>query len=525
MAACRAPGALRGTIRLQFVARIMSLLPSGTLPKPPSPSPEVLCSAAWLHTAPVACGVRDGTGNYLYRNAVHLAAFGRQGPAGWTLLGENPVASSSEQGNLPAGCPGCARIGLLAGADQAGWLAARFALTGQDPPLVAEVAIDATPLSNALEELRQSEARWRSLVEHVPDFVMTLQHDGRILFINRTLPPRTPAQVVGMTVYDFAAPEYHHMIRECLEWVFRTQQAEGFEVVGPGVGEPACYRAKLAPILADGKVIAAIMVATDITREKRVEELLRRTHHELEVRVRDRTASLQQTNERLQEEVHHRQQVEEALRTKQRLLNHLLEAAERERKLVAYEVHDGIVQYVAAALMHLEVFADGNTQLARAEEFHLAMNLLRTTLEESRRLISGLRPMILDELGIVAAIEYLAAEAETPPVRFEHRLTTARFASLVEGAIFRICQEAVTNARRHSRASEICITLEERDGFVRLHVEDNGCGFDPVAVRQRTFGLDGVVQRARLLGGRATIDSAPGCGTRIHVELPCEGAP
>lgn len=265
------------------------------------------------------------------------------------------------------------------------WLAARFPLTGQDPPLVAELAINAAPLTSALEELRQSKARWRSLAEQVPDYVMTLQRDGQTLFINHTLPQWTLAQVVGMSVYDFAAAEYHHMIHECLEWLFRTQQPEGFDLVGPGAGEPACYQARVGPVLADGKVISAIMVAADITREKRVEELLRRTHHGLEVRVRERTASLQQANDRLQEEVQRRQRVEEALRAKQRLLNHLLEAAERERKPVAYEVHGGIVQYVAAALMHLEAFADANTQVARAEEFHLVMNLLRTTLEESPR--------------------------------------------------------------------------------------------------------------------------------------------
>lgn len=137
-------------------------------------------------------------------------------------------------------------------------------------------------------------------------------------------------------------------------------------------------------------------------------------------------------------------------------------------------------------------------------------------------MISGVRSMILDELGIVAAIEYLAAELATPPVRFQHRLTTTRFAALVEEAIFRICQEVITNARRHSGASEIFIKLEEQDGLVQLHVEDNGCGFDPAAIRLRTFGLEGVGQRARLLGGQATIDSAPGYGTGIHVELPAK---
>lgn len=497
------------------------LPPGSTVPPLDSLEPGAVHGAiAELHGAPVAYAVRRGA-EYVYRNGLHQAAFGQQGSTGWRPLAETSLALSCGA-NVVAGLwPAPAEIGLLVGEEKTEWLAVRFPLHGPDAGLVAELAMLATPLTGALEELRRAAARWRLLIEQVPDYVMTLDRDGRIQFINHAFGQWTAEEVVGMRVYDLAAPEYHPAIRGCLDWVFRTRQSETFEIVGPGVGEPACYRARVGPMLAEGKVIAAIMVATEITREKRIEELLRRTHRELEVRVRERTASLQAVNERLQEEVQHRQQVEEALRAKQRLLNHLLEASESERRLAAYEVHDGVVQYVTASLMHLEAFAGQHPQSTLAANFERAMQLLRTTLEESRRLISGLRPMILDEAGIVAAIEYLAAEAPTPPVRFQYCLTSARFASLVEGALFRICQEALTNARRHSGASEIRVTLVEHDGLIHLSIEDDGCGFDPAAVRQRTFGLEGVVQRARLLGGQATIDSAPGRGTRIAVQLPC----
>ncbi|HZZ77957.1 MAG TPA: PAS domain-containing protein, partial [Gemmataceae bacterium] len=262
-------------------------------------------------------------------------------------------------------------------------------------------------------------------------------------------------------------------------------------------------------------------VAVDITEQKQIEEELRRARDELELHVSERTANLVAINTQLHQEIAQREQVELALRQEQELLQHLLSLSDNDRKLVAYEIHDGLVQYATAALMHLDAFASALPPGTPRENIDVSRQLLRKALAEARRLISGLRPPILDEAGVLAAIEYLVGE-QTDDCRIDlvRNVRTLRFPPLIESALFRVCQEALTNVRKHSKASHARVELNEADGHIRLAVSDDGVGFDPAHVTARTFGLQGIRERARLLGGRATINSAPGAGTRVVIELP-----
>ncbi|HVA49912.1 MAG TPA: sensor histidine kinase [Pirellulales bacterium] len=202
-------------------------------------------------------------------------------------------------------------------------------------------------------------------------------------------------------------------------------------------------------------------------------------------------------------------------------LQHLLSMSESDRKLVAYEIHDGLVQYVTAALMRLDSFAAAVPADLARENLDVSRQLLRDALTEARRLIGGLRPPVLDESGIVAAVEYLVGEQTGEcSIELVHDVRTERLPPPIESALFRICQEALTNVRRHSRATRARVELVEEENSVRLSIRDDGVGFNPADVRARQFGLQGIRERARLLGGQATIDSAPGAGTRIEVELP-----
>jgi signal transduction histidine kinase len=131
--------------------------------------------------------------------------------------------------------------------------------------------------------------------------------------------------------------------------------------------------------------------------------------------------------------------------------------------------------------------------------------------------------MILDESGIAAAIDYLVCENTQrggPRIEFRDNLGDDRFAPSLEVAVFRIVQEALTNARRHGRCDRVRIDLSRLDGTIRVEVRDWGVGFDPATVTENQFGLEGIRERARLLGGRANIDAAPGKGTCVMVELP-----
>lgn len=264
-------------------------------------------------------------------------------------------------------------------------------------------------------------------------------------------------------------------------------------------------------------------VAVDITEQKQTEEELRRARDELELHVSQRTANLVEINTQLHQEIAQREEVEAALRREREFLQHLLSLSESDRKLVAYEIHDGLVQYVTAALMHLDSFAPHLPTDVPRENLDVSRELLRDALAEARRLISGLRPPILDEAGIVAALEYLVGEhTGDGQIELVHNVRTRRFPPLIESALFRICQEALTNIRKHSRAAHARVELSEEANHLRLAVSDDGVGFNPAEVTAHTFGLQGIRERARLLGGQATIDSAPGSGTRIIVELPLD---
>ena len=171
--------------------------------------------------------------------------------------------------------------------------------------------------------------------------------------------------------------------------------------------------------------------------------------------------------------------------------------------------------------MHLQAFQHQLPEQVVHTEFDLGIGLLREAVNETRRLISGLRPPVLDELGIVAAIEYLLNEArgDVPDIQFVHRTTFHRLAPPLESAIFRIVQESLTNIRRHSGSRRARIELLQHGAWLRLRVRDWGRGFTPQSADGGHFGLQGIRQRAHF-GLGAVIDSAPDRGTSIVVDFP-----
>ena len=136
-------------------------------------------------------------------------------------------------------------------------------------------------------------------------------------------------------------------------------------------------------------------------------------------------------------------------------------------------------------------------------------------MKEARWLIHGLRPPILDEYGVVAAIEELVSQEEgreNQAIEFSHKIAFDRLPPSLENTIFRIVQESLNNARRHSQSMKVRIRLVQRADGIRIEVKDWGIGFNPRKVAEGHFGLEGIKERARLFGGAATIRSSPGKG-------------
>jgi PAS domain S-box-containing protein len=226
----------------------------------------------------------------------------------------------------------------------------------------------------------------------------------------------------------------------------------------------------------------------------------------------------------IHDDVTERKAIEEKLREEERVLRNLLDLQEQERKLIAYEIHDGIVQDMIGAQMILD--ACRQSQSAGQEEpLGTAVGLLRKGIDEARRLISGLRPLVLDERGIITSIEYLIAEEQQrggPEIHFFHRVQFTRLTPLVEGAVFRIIQECLRNALRHSGSDEVEVWMQQQGDWLKLLVRDYGCGFDARQVPKERFGLEGIRRRAQIFGGTASVESHPGEGTTVRVEIPLE---
>jgi len=206
-------------------------------------------------------------------------------------------------------------------------------------------------------------------------------------------------------------------------------------------------------------------------------------------------------------------------------LRHLLAIHERDRRSLAYDVHDGLAQDLTGALLRLQAFREllKRSPYEAWPVFDASLDLLSRCVERTRNLIATLRPPILDESGIVAAIDFLVCDGRRPGgprVEFVHDVPSVRMPDSVESAIFRIVQEALANARRHSQSEKVRLELCQKEGRLSIDVRDWGVGFDSQSVAPHRFGLRGIRERARLLGGTAQIESRPGEGTRVHVELP-----
>ncbi len=200
----------------------------------------------------------------------------------------------------------------------------------------------------------------------------------------------------------------------------------------------------------------------------------------------------------------------------------VIAAQESERRRLAGDIHDGISQRLVSLTYRLDAAAravDEGEQGSAAEQLEKARDLVDLTLAEARSAISGLRPPVLDDLGLAGGLASLAAS--TPEVDLELALEDRRLPEHIEVALYRIAQEGVQNVVKHSRALVAAVTFAVRDGVARLEVADAGVGFDPAASGDG-YGMLSMAERAELVGGVLTVQSAPGAGTTIAVTVPLD---
>lgn len=280
--------------------------------------------------------------------------------------------------------------------------------------------------------------------------------------------------------------------------------------------------------------IEAIRVSLAVAREQ--EKSLRRQRDDLEVRLRNLKDTLQRAdglvsqvgaalgllNNEMENVLTHI----ESIQQRQEFAARIIKAQEEERRRVARDIHDGPAQSMANVVFRAEVcerLIDTDIERAKAELRDLQQQI-RLVLKETRKIIFGLRPMTLDDLGLVPTVrrlldtmhERMAITTEIKILGEERRLD-----SHIELGVFRTIQEALNNVEKHSQASSVKVRIEFRRNLISIVVEDNGRGFDQdEPVSDDSFGILGMRERIALIEGELGIKSQVGNGTKVYIQVP-----
>jgi PAS domain S-box-containing protein len=273
----------------------------------------------------------------------------------------------------------------------------------------------------------------------------------------------------------------------------------------------------------NGKFIHTRCFTRDITERKQMEAALRRAYDETEMHVQFRTKELSAAIEALKAEIANRQRMEAELAE---LRVRLSESRESERLFLAQELHDGPIQDLFALNYSLNTLIE-ETQTPRLKSVQDGIIQIVETL---RKLCEELRPSTLISFGLEKAIQSHLEQFKQHHPKYSVQFEFCQDGNLPERtslALYRIYQLALANVVRHAQADQISIRFQSADGHAMLEVRDNGRGFTVPAnwidfARQGHFGLLGGFERAEAVGGKLTVDSAPGQGTQIQVSVPID---
>ncbi|BCB28668.1 sensor kinase [Sulfurimicrobium lacus] len=351
----------------------------------------------------------------------------------------------------------------------------------------------------AQERMEANEKLLRAMSSAMGDGILVLDRENRLIFMN----PEAE-RLLGWSEHELANRDLHDTLhshkkadaphsRETCPILNMTKLGGLYrcydDVFVRKGGQPLTVSYVVTPIVEQGEIVAAVTVFQDITARKQMENELRESRRQL------------------------------------RALSEFLQTVrEEERRRIARELHDELGQALTALKIDLEWLQLRNTSPDdKVAGKLLSMGqMLGKTVESVRRIAEDLRPGMLDDLGLAAAIEWQVEQfQERTGIRCELSMNRDEFEleDRVATSVFRIIQEALTNVARHAEADAANITVEEADGEIRLEVRDNGKGFQPTP-KKRSYGLLGIRERVNMLGGEVEILSKLGDGTRVRATIP-----
>ncbi len=351
------------------------------------------------------------------------------------------------------------------------------------PSVDSDSDIDATSFEPSL-----SPVVWHRIAKLTADYVLLLDRDAKIRALHHQKSGDLSLRFAGKTIYQVTAQESHDALQAAIERVFQSGVTEIVPIIiESGSGDRRVLEGRLSTLAEFDETSCIVLAAIDTTRWRNLSPGLTRE--------------------------------EQALRQ-------LLEIQDRERRLVAYEIHDGLIQDVIAGQMLVStVCSSPDLPATLRDQLAEADSALQEVLREGRRLISDLRPMVIDETGLVESIQYLRHEFESrfPGVTLETDLQVQfeRLEPLLEGTLFRVVKEALLNALTHGEATHVRVRLlQVGTRCLLLEVLDNGKGFQVDQIQPKRFGIDGIRDRAKAFQGGCSLETAPDQGTRLTVRVP-----
>jgi len=349
------------------------------------------------------------------------------------------------------------------------------------------VVLDVTELREVRRQARKQDVLMRDLIDHSSAAIYLKDTKGCYLLINKRHAELWPAMKdfrLGTTPYDWFPADVAESFVASDRAVIESGNTLTFEESIPDGKGVRNYVSIKFPIRDDeGEIIAVGGISTDVTE---LEEARRQ------------------------------------LAQREQLLRNLIDLQENERQLICHEFHDGLIQYVVGATMLLERMRD-DPHLPEAYGATLdgVIKCLSKGLEDARRVIRGIRPASLDDLGLKAAIDDLVGELRADGVTVEMVLSgdLEQVDEELHTTIYRVIQELFHNVSKHSGAERLNLSVVVGADGVEVVLQDYGRGFDP-AMPTAGFGLTGIRERVQLAGGAYDLQSAPGEGTTVTVQLP-----
>jgi len=367
------------------------------------------------------------------------------------------------------------------------------------------IARDITDRKRAEEALRESEARYRAVMEQSADGICLTDVQTRYLLEANTALQRmlgyTPEEIQELSIYDLIAADREDIDRR-FEGILKRESPPSLErQLRRKDGSLVEVWLSTNVISYGGRELICTLVR-DVTEHKRAQEERER----LLKRIRERGEQLRVLSQQL------------------------VKIQETERHSLARELHDEVGQNLTALAINLSILrsklpAESAAKLgARLDDSQV---LVEETIHRIRDVMAELRPPLLDDYGLLAALRWYAqrfSERTGIPTLTEGENLIPRLPLAIETTLFRIAQEALTNVTKHARASQVTVTLEAVGGEICLTIADNGTGFDPSSLHRTVerpgYGLMSMQERTDAVGGRFRVESTPEKGTRLIVEVP-----